>query len=336
MPELHRIESPTLNAILDARVAENKPRHGYRIPASQIGSDCARALFYDFWWITAPEVHSGQQLRLFETGNIEEERLVADLERAGLVVVTHDPDKVDDEGNPKQIGVSFADGHGYGYLDGEVAGVIEAPKKIHVMEAKSHNDASFKALLKAEEKHGVGQAVKHAKPEHYGQCQVYMAKRGKDRALYIAVNKNTDQIFVERIEYDYKHFEKLDRLARRIWGDTTPPARISDKPEFFRCSWCRHKDYCHDLSAVMPERNCRTCIFSQACDGGEWLCRKHRRSLDREAQNAGCGDHLFNPNFIKGQQVDFNLSEGWIEYAMPSGETFTDKAPGGSDGNATE
>jgi hypothetical protein len=38
----------------------------------------------------------------------------------------------------------------------------------------------------------------------------------------------------------------------------------------------------------------------------------------------GCGDHLFNPGTVPGNQTD--AGEGWIEYEMPDGNTIRNQA----------
>lgn len=328
MPEIVQVENPVVEAIKQAWEKKDEPRHGWRIPAGQIGGECLRKVHYNFWWTDAPEKFDGRMLRLFETGNIEEDRLVADLRRAGMKVTEFEPGKFDKDGNPKQFGVAFAGGHGYGKLDGKVEGVPGAPVAVHVVEFKSHSEKSFAGLKKAKEKFGEGEAVKNSKPEHYGQMQTYMHKTGIERSLYVAVNKNTDEIFVERIKYDFKYANRLENKARRVAFDSEPPPRVSEDPDFFGCRFCtRFRDRCHNITQDLPEVNCRTCLFVEAVEGGDWICKKHKIQTDRERQNSACGSHLYNPNFVNGQQVDFDLAEGFVEYAMPDGTTFTNTGP---------
>lgn len=316
MAALLQTKTPIVDAIEKSWQATNTPRHGYRVPASQVGSECERALWYSFRWVTAPKQFDGQMLRLFETGNIEETRMIEDLRRAGCTVVEFDGKKKD--GTDKQIGVSFADGHGYGFLDAEVAGLPEAPVNVHVAEFKSHNDKSF-AKLKADR-------VQKSKPEHYGQMQIYMHKRNRTRALYLAVNKNTDELYSERIEYDFSYCVALERKAERIAYSPVPLAKLHEDPDSkaaFRCGWCDHRAICHERA--FPETNCRTCIYATPARGGAWLCEKHNKELDRAEQNAGCTEHLFIPDIIPGDQVDANLDEGWIAYALADGRSWTNQ-----------
>lgn len=85
----------TVAAVDAALEAEQRSRHGYRIAASKIGSECERALYYDFRWVTAPERHKGQTLRIFASGNIYEDRVIGWLRASGQELTTHEGFKDD-------------------------------------------------------------------------------------------------------------------------------------------------------------------------------------------------------------------------------------------------
>lgn len=317
MAPLPQIKTATAIAIEAAYEAKRTPRHGYRLPPSRLGTECERALWYSFRWCTPPAVFDGRLLRLFETGDSQEARMVADLRLIGCDVLDCDPDD-----DTKQIGISFAYGHGYGFLDCEILGLPDAPMTVHVGEMKSHNDKSFGLLL--------SQGVEKSKPEHYAQTMIYMHKRHRDRGLYMAVNKNTDELYFERIEYDVAFAIRLERKAERIVFANRPPKGIAEKPGFFKCNFCDHGEKC--FGAELPEVNCRTCAHVTPADGGKWVCDRLNVNLDRDAQEAGCSDHLYLPSIVPGDQVDANLDEGRIVYALPDGRTFNNrrKSQGGN------
>ena len=98
----------------------------------------------------------------------------------------------------------------------------EAPRTWHVIELKTHNARSFAELRT----HG----VQKAKPEHWAQMQVYMHLTGLTRALYLAVCKDTDALYAERVRIDHAEAERLIERAGRIIFATRPPARISEDP----------------------------------------------------------------------------------------------------------
>ena len=136
--------NPTVDAILSSYEAEAGDGFREHLGASVIGRPCDRAIWLDFRWITRA-AHTGRILRLFETGQLEEERLVRNLRRIGVTVLDIDPD------TGRQWHVQTHGGHFGGSLDGVGLGVPEAPKTWHVLEFKTHNARSFAELRK----HGV-------------------------------------------------------------------------------------------------------------------------------------------------------------------------------------
>jgi hypothetical protein len=84
--------SPTVEAILCAYEVDAGDGFRQHLGASLIGGPCDRALWYAFRWITRA-AQGGRMLRLFETGRLEEERLVRNLRRIGITVFDVDPDR---------------------------------------------------------------------------------------------------------------------------------------------------------------------------------------------------------------------------------------------------
>src|SRR5690242_12898556 len=91
MPLLPEPPAPTQSAIYAAYEAEAGDGFREHLVASIIGKDCERALWYDFRWATRAS-HTGRILRLFETGQLEEARLVRNLRRTGATVLEVDPE----------------------------------------------------------------------------------------------------------------------------------------------------------------------------------------------------------------------------------------------------
>jgi hypothetical protein len=280
--------------------------------ASVLGGECERKLWYDFHWAYPPEAFSGRMLRLFQTGHREEARLIEDLRNAGVHVEEFDPS------TGKQWAMTALGGHLKGHLDGVVTGLIEAPTQEHVLETKTHNDKSFKSLLK--------DGVKISKPVHYAQTQIYMNAMGLNKALYLAVNKNDDMLYVERIKLDELESRRLLKKAERIINAGNAPGKLSEDPSFFTCNWCPAKAVCHE--GAPPRRNCRTCISSTPIvddsDRAAWHCAHWDRELSSDDQKVGCREHLLLPSLVPGVQTDASEEERWIEYQMPDGSMWTD------------
>jgi len=225
MAVLPETQSPTRDAIFAAYEAEADPGFRPHLGASQIGKTCERALWYDFRW-TTPAKSPGRILRLFETGQLEEARLVKNLRQTGATVLELDPE------TGRQWRADAHGGHFGGSLDAGALGLLEAPKTWHVVEFKTHSAKSFRELVE--------KRVAQAKPQHWAQMQVYMHLTGLTRAMYVAVCKDTDDIHVERIHADRAAGERLLAKAARVIASPRPPAGISEDPTWWECRFCDH------------------------------------------------------------------------------------------------
>ena len=303
-------ESPTLAAIWAHY--ERQQDDGYRehLGASLIGAPCDRAIWYSFRWATKAKF-SGRMLRLFETGNVAEARFVANLRATGATV--HDID----DSTGRQWVLRDESGHFGGSMDGCAIGILEAPKAWHVTEFKTHSAKSFASLVK--------DGVQKSKPQHYAQMQVYMHLTGMDRALYMAVNKDNDDLHVERVRYDAADALRLVARASYIVNAASPPSRISEDPAWFQCRFCDHAPVCH--GGQLPEAHCRSCLHVTPADGGRWTCDAHGTALNKHAQRAGCGRHLYIPALVPGEQIDADAAVGFVTYRMRDGSTWTDGIP---------
>ncbi|MBB5700641.1 hypothetical protein FHS76_000484 [Ochrobactrum daejeonense] len=309
MAPIPKPTSSTVSAIYAAYEAANEQRDGKTIPASQVAEECSRKLFYDFRWTTPHESIPGRTLRIFETGNLEETRWIENLRMIGCEVVDYGPDG-------RQIRVDLCDGHVGGYLDSEILGLPESPKTWHVGEIKSHNLKSFTALKK--------EGVQKSKPLHFGQMQIYMHARGRDRAIYLAVCKDNDELYTERVHYDAAYVARLLAKAERIIQANDLPPRISDNPEFFSCKWCKHHAICHE--GAWPRTNCRTCIFSSPEPGGAWSCGRFNKPLSLAEQKDACPAHLTLPCLVPGEQIDVDEAAETITYELRDGTRWIDGA----------
>ncbi len=302
---------PKLTVEAIYRAYEDRADNGYRehLGASLIGGNCERHLWYTFRW-AARAVHEGRVLRLFKTGDLEEARLVNDLRSIGVTVMAVDPD------TGKQFNLRDETGHFGGSMDGIGYGIPEARKAWHVLEFKTHGLKSFKALLKS------GVAI--AKPTHHAQMITYMHLTGIERALYLSVCKDTDEIYQERIKADPAMGEMLVRKAARVINATRPPLRISTTPDWFECAYCDHRFVCWQDD--LPERHCRSCLHSTPVDSGRWTCAKHEKYLTFAEQKVGCDDQRYIPDFIRGgRAVDAEPGGAWIDYEFEDGTTWRDE-----------
>lgn len=271
---------PVLHAINQAIEAQQEDGMRQHLGASIIGRECARQVWYSFRWAKTIK-HAGRLLRLFNRGHREEERFVAWLRDAGIQIETHDP------ATGEQWRIFALNGHFGGSLDGlawNVPGVeqygLAWDEKI-LTEFKTHGDKSFKKL--------VSEGVKKSKPEHYAQMQTYMKFRGLRLALYLAINKNDDEIYAEFVPFDAMVADMMIGKASHIIPLNNPPPRITEDPSWFSCRFCDFKAECHQRKELAV--NCRTCIFSVPTDNGEWRCSNWNAVIPLDVQKVGCNSY---------------------------------------------
>jgi len=249
---------------------------------SELGKECKRALWYSFRW-ASPKHFEGRILRLFDTGHREEPRMLHELRSIGAEVYDKDPDTKQQH---RFVGYK---GHLAGSCDAIGRGLPEAPKTWAVIEFKTHGDKSFKELL--------AKGVAQHKPEHFAQVQLYMGLAELKRALYLACNKNTDELYSEWIEFDNKAFAQLQVKAAQVIDAGEPLQRIHEDPAWYQCKMCDHHAVCH--TEQIAQKSCRTCVHSTPVEEGAWSCSMHGSMLSLDEQHAACGEHLMIPALIK-------------------------------------
>jgi hypothetical protein len=287
-----------------------KPAHSNGISMSAIGKECLRAAWYDFHWVFPPKEWEAKMLRLFESGEEYERRLLDWLEATGVEV-----QRLDDN-TGKQIKCALASGFLRGKLDGRCYGLPEAPKTPHTVECKSHNRKSFDELIKKK--------LKEAKLEHWTQCQLYMHSTGDTKALYMAECKDTDRMYLEFVEYDAQYCLWVIARAEAVVDADVPPPKISDKPTHPRCKFCDYATLCH--GEKFPVNNCRTCIFARPVRDGKanWNCGRWNKPISYDEQRLGCEAHLFIAELIPGEVIHFDEDANTVLYRLTSGTEWTD------------
>lgn len=312
---------------IDAHWKENQD-DGRRkhLGGSLIGRECMRELWYSFRWATETK-HDGRILRLFQRGHSEEFSFVKYLRQIGVEVRDYDqqlwwsPSKDDYQlfdwdrqlwggtgdyepvhdvewhivratgrgHGPSQWRIKDVDGHFGGSLDGIAYGLELEYYPDHfifvndpfLLEFKTHGQKSFDKLVK--------EGLRKAKPEHYAQMQVYMTKRSLNFGLYMAVNKNTDELKCFFVTRDAMDGPALIAKAQQVVHSPMPPDRMHGaRPTFFKCRFCDHRATCH-MGKEMA-KSCRTCAFSKPVEDGQWFCSKWQTNIPDDAQKEGC-DH---------------------------------------------
>jgi len=255
------------------------------IGASQLGHPCDRKIWLSFRW-AVQQSFSGRMLLLFQRGHEEEQKIAANLRRIGIHV---------EKTGAHQACVDFGS-HVSGSADGLVSGLPNGYKGKALLECKTHSDKSFAELVK----HG----VKKAKPEHWIQCCIYGFGLGLDRALYYAVNKNTDEIYTEWLHLDKETAEKYVRRGHYLALAERMPPPLSTDPSWYQCKFCDAHSFCHG-ETLTKHANCRTCAHSTPKEDSTWRCERHQADgIPVKFQQEGCDSHTLHPDLVPWPMLD--------------------------------
>lgn len=284
---------------------QNKYDDGPRghLGASLIGDPCMRKLWYVFRWVKHTR-HTGRMYRLFNRGHREEERFVEWLKGTGIAVSEFmEPDNstpvgfgkykdlsfdqisvsdpnyaewVKDKLKGQQHRISAVGGHFGGSLDG--IGTLPSGEQV-LLEFKTHNNKSFKELVN----HG----VKVKKPLHFAQMSMYGKHYRLKYAIYMAIDKNTDDLHIEVVELDWASATELERKAEFIISSHEAPPRLHNNDSHFECKYCDYRLLCFDFDKTL-DHNCRSCSHCWPVDNAEWYCDIYQCNVPKEHIKDGC------------------------------------------------
>ncbi len=289
----------TIATMIDQYHASKKSKPRPHMGVSLLGHHCDRWLWINFRWAVV-EDFDGRILRLFRRGHSEEDTIIKDLRSIGVDI------------RSSQRRVDFGN-HVSGSLDGVIEkGVPEAPKARHVAEFKTHSKKSFDDMVK--------NGVEKSKPMHFIQMQVYMHGTNINRALYLAVCKDDDRIYTERVKYDKKVAEDAIIRGKRIAMSDRMPEPVSADPSWYQCKFCPAHSFCHKAEPT-KRINCRTCAHSTAMPDSTFRCERHDAdAIPEEFQHEGCDDHILHPDMVPwvmegsddSHSVKWKIGDRWV------------------------
>lgn len=273
----------TTQGLIDAWWEAHKEKPRPHLGASLLGHPCERWLWLSFRW-AVQERFSGRMLRLFDRGKREEESIVLNLRRIGIKIHST---CLDEDGQSRVDFGSYVSGSIDGIIEG---GVPEAPAARHVAEFKTHNLKSFNELKRL--------GVFQAKRRHWCQMQVYMMGTGIERALYVAVCKDNDEMYTERIHYNPQAAHDIVERGKRIALSERMPPPLSTDPTWYQCRMCPAHNFCHVTHIIEEECvNCRTCAHSTPCSNSTWKCEFFGMEKSYEGQLwNNCASHVLHPD----------------------------------------
>jgi len=241
--------------------------------ASQIGGDCLRKVWLGFR--TRESQPSARLIRLWNRGHLEEARILALLEQAGIEVWN-------DRGDGRQFG--YKNGIFAGSIDGLAYNIPDCENEIVMLEFKTMNDKNFDNFVAR----GIGEF-----PQYERQCHVNMhcmniyadtheiftsliQDKTKDlksqrieHTLFLAVNKNNDDIHGVIVKRNDLIAEQMLARVPEICNNKILPDGISDRESYYICKMCGFADFCYGNREL--SHNCRTCMM-QNFENGELSC----------------------------------------------------------------
>lgn len=254
--------------------------HRAHLGASLIGRECSRYLWYVFRWVKSSSF-DGRMQRLFQRGHREEPQMIAMLAGIGAFVDDFDDTlPVDAEGCHPQHRISGCEGH----FGGSIDGLLTLPEHygiplVFINEYKTQGTGpKFTALLK--------NGVRIEKSDHFTQMSMYGWKRKIKYGVYMAANKNDDDLHVEVVELDWALAQRMEVKAHNIIFTRTPPQKLSESIAHSTCVYCDMKAVCHQNEPY--EKNCRSCAHSEAAPGAQWGCHLHNGLIPKEFIPTGC------------------------------------------------
>ena len=254
---------------------DNGPRS--HLGASQIGNPCSKALWLAFRW-TAHKVFDGRMQRLLNRGHFEEPRFKLYLTGVGFKVTEFDETRLNEvDKGKRQIRISACKGH----FGGSVDGIAERDGQYFLVEYKTKaTGKGFNELA--------AKGCKLKAPVHFAQQSIYGYKLGLKYSIYMVVDKNTDDLYVEVIELDHFLGAALEKKAELIIFSQEPPNGVSCSPSFYQCQWCDYCGVCY--GSEQPLRNCRSCSNAHAVDNSEWLCEKWGNIIPKDFIKQACSE----------------------------------------------
>lgn len=251
--------------------------HRPYIGMSGLMGPCMRRTWYVFHWSTDRYVPKRVQ-RLFERGDLEEQRVIDDLRAVGMIVT----DCLDE-----QVELVDETGHIKGHPDGKVELVPVAPKTPHLLEIKTMKDSLFKKYIK--------EGLKKSHPVYHGQVHTYMGERKLTRCLLIVTNKDTEERHYERIKYDKSVHDEAMHIGLEVLMSEFPPPKIGNAT-WHECKYCDCRNICHKGAPI--KRTCRSCKYVSINMEGKWACTKHDiDDLTYQEQMASCGQYELGEEF---------------------------------------
>ena len=264
-----------LTEIMESGLIEQEYRP--YIGMSGLLGKCQRYIWYNFRW-AYPRMTTKRTDRLFKRGDLEEPRVIRDLEKAGIKVGYC----LDD-----QIELVDQTGHIRGHPDGCADNVPTAEKTTHTLEVKTMANKYYQNFKRL--------GLAKSDPPYWGQCHTYCGEMGNTRILFVCTNKDTEERTYMRYEYDKEVHRDCMSIAMDVLTSEGPPKQIGDIT-WWECKMCPALGVCHKGEPI--KRTCRTCEYVNIEMEGKWSCGFHGKELSYDDQMAACDNYSIQDSLL--------------------------------------
>ncbi len=237
------IENPMATAMYEAasRYRKEQPERSY-LGMSIAGDPCARKIWYQFRGYT-PKSIDGRAQMIFSLGSAVESEVLKWLRGAGYNI------------RGQQEEFSLLKGFVRGHCDGIIEGVKGA--RPHILEIKSASSTRFKMFKTA--------GIPATSPTYAAQLQLYMGCSGYERGVWVVMNKDTCELYIERAHFDKQTYLNLQKRCAAIIGSDNPPEEAFQEGDR-ECTMCPYEGHCWHAPYVQETPTCGTCIFCRFND----------------------------------------------------------------------
>lgn len=216
---LYCLQTRLANRVYAASLAAEERGRGARPPLKfdpeLMSLKCGRALWFGLKGL-APRSAGGGQARTLERGRLARRAVARDLRRAGFRV--------------EWVGALEC---------GRIYGLTRRPL---LLEVQPVPEATFQRL----KKFGLGAAINLEIALH---CRLGFA--GMDRALFVAENKNSQELYFEKVCFDQEIFDQARARASEVTAlPEAPPVNFDES-----CARCRFRAGCGEGLSYQPGKS---------------------------------------------------------------------------------
>lgn len=243
LPKIPRL-APNITKRIHAAAVKNHERTEPKVTISMgaLGG-CERNLWAELHGVPDERPPDGRTCVLFDMGHSVEELVVQLLKDADYEVEDVDPET----GN--QFELWGLDKRLHGFTDGK----IKINGTWRLLEIKS---ASSRKPRDSKDKPGqfemcVSLGYEKWNPKYAAQIQGYMGFSGLEDSVCIIKNKNTSELYVEKVRFDPDKFSALlDKAVRILEAEEILPRPAEGKSQYCSfCKWCPHNQWCWSATA---------------------------------------------------------------------------------------